>query len=363
MLHANLAKKIVQEVRKLLNEEIVVMDTNGIIIAATNQTRIGQFHEGALKTCKSKRKLIISQEDEKTMTGVKAGINLPIFSGKNVVGVIGITGSPETVSQYGELLKKMTELLIKESIYMEEKGRHIRAMETFIFDWLELREWDSAFLSRAERLGIDIDVSRQLVLIKMKNNPQPSQQLIEKWHNTLEKNELLIRWGQDRFLLLIDADKLLNKKQLTQKLSNWKTIMKDNIIFGVGNVTSAKDLKKSFMQAERALRSVKGTEWIVFDEDLTLEMIIDDVRMETKALFVERTLKPILMDYELLETLKAYFQHDYSIKATANHLHIHINTLHYRLKKAEELTGLSPKNPRDQAILYIGLQILDEYTN
>ncbi|MBB2481485.1 helix-turn-helix domain-containing protein [Bacillus sp. APMAM] len=363
MLHANLAKKIVQEVRKLLNEEIVVMDTNGIIIAATNQTRIGQFHEGALLTCKSKQKLIISLEDEKNMMGVKAGINLPIFTGEHVVGVIGITGSPEAVSQYGELLKRMTELLIKESIYIEETGRHIRAMETFIFDWLELREWDPTFINRAERLGIDINVSRQLVLIKMENNPQPSQQLIEKWHNTLEKNELLIRWGHDRLLLLLDADNPLDQKQLRQKLSTWKKIMKDDLIFGVGNITPAKDLKKSFLQAERALRSVKGTEWIVFDEDLTLEMIIDDVRMETKALFIERTLKPILMDFELIETLKAYFQHDYSIKATANHLHIHINTLHYRLKKTEELTGLNPKQTRDQTILYIALQILDEYTN
>ncbi|MGV3466686.1 MAG: CdaR family transcriptional regulator [Heyndrickxia sp.] len=363
MLHASLAKKIVQEVRKLLNEEIVVMDTNGIIIAATNHTRIGQFHEGALKTCQNQKRLIITQEDEKNMTGVKAGINLPIFSGETVVGVIGITGSPEAVSQYGELLKKMTELLIKENIYMEETGRHIRAMETFVFDWLELREWDSTFINRGERLGINLSVPRQLVLIKVLQNQLPSQPFIEKWQNTLEKKDLIVRWGQDRFLLLLAADKPIEKIQLKQKLSNLKTKMKEELIFGVGNIFSAKEIKKSFLQAERALRSVKGNDWIVFDEDLTLEMIMDDVRMETKILFVERTLKPILMDHDLLDTLKAYFQYDYSIKETALHLHIHINTLHYRLKKAEELTGLNPKKPRDQAILYLCLQILDNNTN
>lgn len=363
LLHASLAKKIVQEVRKLLNEEIVVMDTNGIIIAATNHKRIGQFHEGALKICRTQRKLIITQEDEKNMAGVKAGINLPIFSGEYVVGVIGITGSPEAVSQYGELLKKMTELLIKENIYMEETGRHIRAMETFVFDWLELREWDSIFINRGERLGINLSVPRQLVLIKVLQNQPSSQPFIEKWQNTLENKDLIVRWGQDRYLLLLDADKPLGKNQLRKKLANLKQKMKEELTFGVGNIFPAKDLKRSFSQAERALRSVKESDWIVFDEDLTLEMIMDDVRMETKVLFVDRTLKPILTDNELLDTLKAYFQYDYSIKETAHHLHIHINTLHYRLKKAEELTGLNPKKPRDQAILYLCLQILDNHTN
>jgi len=363
LLQASLAKKIVQEVRKLLNEEIVLMDTNGIIIAATNYTRIGQFHEGALITCRTERKLIITQEDEKKLTGVKAGINLPIFSGDNVVGVIGITGSPEAVSQYGELLKKMTELLIKENIYMEETSRHIRAMETFVFDWLELREWDSTFINRGERLGIDLTVPRQLVMVKVLQNQLTSEPFIKKWQNTLENKDVMVRWGQDRFLLLLDADKPLEKKQLKQKLNLLKTKMKEELIFGVGNIVSAKDLKKTFLQAERALRSVKEKDWIAFDDDLTLEMIMDDMRMETKMLFVERTLKPILKEHELLDTIKAYFQYDYSIKETANHLHIHINTLHYRLKKAEELTGLNPKKPRDQTILYLCLQILDNNTN
>ena len=54
MLQVNFAKKIVNEVRKLLNEEIVVMNTAGTIIASTNNERIGTFHEGALITSKKK---------------------------------------------------------------------------------------------------------------------------------------------------------------------------------------------------------------------------------------------------------------------------------------------------------------------
>ncbi|WP_205685057.1 helix-turn-helix domain-containing protein, partial [Heyndrickxia sporothermodurans] len=40
-----------------------------------------------------------------------------------------------------------------------------------------------------------------------------------------------------------------------------------------------------------------------------------------------------------------------------------INTLHYRIKKIEELTKLNPKMLKDQTILYLSIQILDQYTN
>ncbi len=48
----------------------------------------------------------------------------------------------------------------------------------------------------------------------------------------------------------------------------------------------------------------------------------------------------------LVETLSAYFEAGDSIEATARVLFVHPNTVRYRLKKAAELTGLSPTHPR-----------------
>ena len=42
---------------------------------------------------------------------------------------------------------------------------------------------------------------------------------------------------------------------------------------------------------------------------------------------------------QLLETLAAFFAHDGHWRRTAAHLHIHHNTLHYRLDKIAQLTG------------------------
>lgn len=79
MILPELAEKIVKEVRKLMDEDIIVVNTDGFIIASTDQKRINTFHEGALIASQQKKKLIITREDQQKLKGVKAGINLPIF--------------------------------------------------------------------------------------------------------------------------------------------------------------------------------------------------------------------------------------------------------------------------------------------
>jgi carbohydrate diacid regulator len=47
--------------------------------------------------------------------GGKAGINLPIFYEVEVIGVIGITCTPKKVEPFAEIIRRMTESIIRES--------------------------------------------------------------------------------------------------------------------------------------------------------------------------------------------------------------------------------------------------------
>lgn len=71
-----------------------------------------KVHSGALNKNRHHYK-----EDERRLQGVKAGMNLPLLFHDEVIGVIGITGEPENISRYGEILRKMTELLIHENYF------------------------------------------------------------------------------------------------------------------------------------------------------------------------------------------------------------------------------------------------------
>jgi carbohydrate diacid regulator len=59
----------------------------------------------------------------------------------------------------------------------------------------------------------------------------------------------------------------------------------------------------------------------------------------------------------LRRTLDAWFAHNGHPLATAKALHIHRNTLDYRLRQISELTGLDLANTDDRLLLYVALQL------
>lgn len=86
LLKQELAEKIVNEVRKLIDEDVIVAGTDGIIIASTDKIRLNSFHEGAFLVSNNKQRLIITKEDEIKLIGVKAGVNFPIMFQTDVIG-------------------------------------------------------------------------------------------------------------------------------------------------------------------------------------------------------------------------------------------------------------------------------------
>jgi DNA-binding PucR family transcriptional regulator len=59
----------------------------------------------------------------------------------------------------------------------------------------------------------------------------------------------------------------------------------------------------------------------------------------------------------LLETVAALLEEGGSIEGAARHLYVHANTVRYRLRRAAELTGLSPTKPRDAYTIRLALTL------
>lgn len=365
MLKPELATKIVHEVKRLLDESIIVVNTDGIIMASTDKERIGNFHEGAYIVSREKKTIFISKEDETKYRGVKAGINMPVLFKHEVVGVIGITGDPQKVSPYGEILKKMTELLIQESYFHDQFEWRSRAIETFVFDWLQLREWNEVHLNRATILGINLQCDRTLCLLSLDGTILGNEiwAYVMNWNEQNEK-DIYLRWGNDRILCLLDAT-TQRRESIKQKVQTFAHALQSHfpvaVSAGIGNITEPLQIKKSYGKAEKALHVAKRNHQVLFEDDLTLEVLFQNVDAESRKEFISRTISALLENEELLQTLVTYYDKDLSIKETSEALHIHINTLHYRLKKIEELIGLQPRKTAHINILCTALLFLDEY--
>jgi purine catabolism regulator len=59
---------------------------------------------------------------------------------------------------------------------------------------------------------------------------------------------------------------------------------------------------------------------------------------------------------EVMQTLRSYFEHDLDIIACAGALHLHPNSLRYRLAKIEQALGRSLRSPQTIADLYLALR-------
>lgn len=59
----------------------------------------------------------------------------------------------------------------------------------------------------------------------------------------------------------------------------------------------------------------------------------------------------------VLETVECYLSHGSSIETTSRTLFVHANTVRYRLKRAAELTGLTPAHPRDSYTLRLAVTL------
>lgn len=93
MLTAKIAQRIADEVVESLGYNINVMNEQGVIIGSGTPARIGDFHETAMQVIRDCRIYEVSEQEASSLQGVRPGINMPILSGGEVVGVVGITAT------------------------------------------------------------------------------------------------------------------------------------------------------------------------------------------------------------------------------------------------------------------------------
>ncbi|MFB8239532.1 helix-turn-helix domain-containing protein [Kitasatospora purpeofusca] len=117
---------------------------------------------------------------------------------------------------------------------------------------------------------------------------------------------------------------------------------------GVGPTVppTAADLRPALVQARYALDARPPGAVGRWTSTASLADLLRGIPPEVTAAFHRRLLAP-LVDHDrhntvsLVATLDAFLRHNASWSRTAEALHVHVNTVHYRVKRIEELTGRS----------------------
>jgi sugar diacid utilization regulator len=138
---------------------------------------------------------------------------------------------------------------------------------------------------------------------------------------------------------------------------------------GVGGICrSALEIARSYDDARRTveiLHRVGRTGTALGVEELGIHRLllrvaeVAQLREFAREVFGGLLTQPNGTAVEYLSTLACYFRENNSPQRVAGELHIHRNTVSYRIRRIEELTDLDFRNYRDRLMTQVALEIID----
>lgn len=348
------AQKIADSIMQSIPYNINIMDHDGIIIASGDEERIGTIHQGAVKALEMRKPYVVYKNTETE----RKGINLPIFYNREIIGVIGISGDVEKVMNIGQIVVVTAQLMVENQVFREMSSIRESRLKDFLYDWINVdrSRYTEDFLDRANYLGIDLDVRRTAVIISCK---RVRYSLFENIKRYLEKGEYIVKQRMEEALLLFDSG-----KNLEARLK--KIVALSSEITGCYVGESSTVASRTVRTAEQTFALAKAfgnNRKMLHYSDISLECILSNVEEIKEVRRIMDIFEKQDTDGVLRETVCAYVENTSDQAAVCEKLHIHRNTLGYRMSRIEDLLGRDPKCVRNLMYIYIAvikLKILEK---
>ncbi|MED3972120.1 sugar diacid recognition domain-containing protein [Priestia megaterium] len=352
-----LAQKIVCRTMEIIDCNINVMNEKGVIIGSGDKNRIDHIHEGALMVLKNGSPYEITQQQADLLRGAKPGVNLPIFFNGEIVGVVGLTGLPEQIRNYGELVRMAAEMIFQEMILIEEIQWDERLKEEVVHQLLRQEEpLDSLFFDRTNRFDINLYLPRVALIITA-----------ESRHKVMKRVKKYIT-NNDLYAMLPDGVVILKSIEAGSASSYAEQLEKQLRASGMVCKLAAGSVQADFKGLHISYQQAKDT--LAVGSKLHPEAVFYcysdyqiPVLLRQSAGFQENhellhhyeKLKEYDKKKELIETLTVYIEENGEGSTAAKKLFIHRNTLSYRLDKIQDITGKDPRKVKDLLELYVAL--------
>lgn len=390
LLNAALAKQIVDKAHAILKRDILLSDLAGQLIAS-NDGRRGQFVPEALSVAQTGHSANGVFDDRQCKwwpfiyeDQTIAVFGLPLDSGPITQEAITLLqGLAEVIVYQYFLLDKIQsaervradfirEILTAPTVDFEDVYRqsdilqlNLRGAQAIIL--IHIDGFENSILKQHAHLSAE---EQQLQLDQAAENI--SQRIREGFQNS--PDNLISYFGSDRFIVLkgIGGDSLttLNTIRFMSEKGDYiyellqKLQLKHPITIGIGQYyPDLRGLRKSFQDAKLALEvgsKVWGLGRVYHIKRVGMFITLANTTLDRKAELAHQILSPLLRDEQLFKTVQAFLSSGLNLTEAADKLHIHRNTLIYRLDKTKKLIHLDPRHFDDALQIKLGLMFYQE---
>ena len=382
MLSPSLAQEIASDTTAVIGFNVLITDAGGLVIGSGDSSRVGSFHEASVEVVRTQEPATHNASQAQRLRGVRPGVTLPLVANGKAVGTVGITGTPAQVRRFGLLVKRQTEILLRESVMLRSRLLAERAAEKLLADVAsydpQVVEGDF-LLFRAAELGFDLRLRRVAVAIEVRvPDAGARRQGAPTRDMALVRSELLrtVRevFADPQDIIASTAPgwigvlrRLPDRRPVTSLLDDCRRTTdviaaQDGLVAraGIGEpAASVSGLHDSYQDACDALRlgaRVASDSPVHLITDLRVHQALTAVSQSARNRLVERTTASLRdqPDWPVLrDTITAWCESGFNLVRASEALHIHRNTVVYRMNKIEQTTGRPLRDHRTTMALYL----------
>jgi len=349
MLDSGLAQAVVERIMKKFRHNINIMNERGIIIASGEPRRIGDFHQAAYEVMDQRLEYIIVRPDRKDYIGARPGVNMPITHDGEIIGALGISGDPEEVLPFADLVRMSAETMIDHAFFKEQvRNRHHKKdafCNALLFEPLNINKLEHT----AELLQYDITIPRVPIKIGVPWSKE-NEAVLEKIKRT-HPQDMAMALGDNCiaiFKTIASSDASRYRQIIFKYIDGIRAILPqpESSIFLVSTVQRRLgNYRQAFGYAtwmEDHIRPNPGS--VCFFVDYVDQYYHDLVPFEVYDCIFSAYLDSIdKYGREIfIETADALYESSMNINEAAQALFVHRNTVILRIKKMKELLGLDP---------------------
>lgn len=374
-----IAQELAENISRVINYDVVITDTDGIIIGCSDPKRgIGTLNEACAIAAKTGKNSEESEEVARRLKGTKPGVTYPILdSTQHVVGTIAITGTPEKVKPFALMVKSQAELFLKERLVARELLEHERNLQTLVADIALFRQGindPQVIETKASLMGYDKSLSYSVIEIDAMRKGKGDDELPEHDRTLMDIRQVFNASGDvsgsvgpHRYVVFrsaghdrADGDALRAevRAQCSELLKKLK-VHGCTALFGVGSAQNGiSGLASSYREAQVAINvgaKLFPSERVHFVSDFRVEELLLGSEPRLLDVMVERELAPLFRRTdcdELQDTILAWCESGFSVVRASELLHVHRTTVDYRLEKLESILSVKPRDFREMSRYY-----------